>query len=413
MPGLTYRHISCLITNSGVVAKGGVRPSEQDLGLIRDGAVVFDRKKGILWSGADTDLPREFRGKAWKNVDARGYTAYPGLVDPHTHPAFLGDRSLEFELRMRGATYQSIAAAGGGIANSVANTRKGTKTQLANAIEARFRTAFGFGVRLLEAKSGYGLDFTSELRSLEAIDAAAKKVPELSVVSTCLAAHAIPPEFTNDRKAYISLVTGKILPAVAKRKLASYIDVFCDEGYFTVEETLEICAKGRALGFHVRLHGEELARTGIAEKGAEAGAHSIDHLLKINEAGIRAMAEHGCVGILLPCTSFYLKEAPAPARKLIDQGVAVALASDFNPGSSPTQNLPFVGTLAAIHLGMTTAEIIAALTWNGARSLRRENEYGALLPGYHGKPAFAEGDHPSALFYRVAPASLPNPESFT
>lgn len=249
------------------------------------------------------------------------------------------------------------------------------------------------------------------MRSLEVLHAARKLRPEMEIVPTCMAAHAIPPEYKQNKGAYVALVIERILPTVAQKKLAAYVDVFCDEGYFSVDETLKIASAAHSLGFSVRLHGEELARTGIAEKGAEAGAHSIDHLLKIDDHGIAAMARSGTVGVLLPGTSFYLREPPAPARRLIDAGVVVALASDFNPGSSPTQNLPFIGTLAAVSLGMTTAEIITGLTWAGARSLRRENSYGALMPGFLGKPAFAEGDHPSALFYRVAPPSLPDPES--
>jgi imidazolonepropionase len=405
--GYVFNKIACLVTNEGVVAKSGVRPEEKDLGLVHNAALVYSQAKGVLWSGPEKSLPKEFKAKQWKHFDCKGLTAYPGLVDAHTHPVFAGDRSREFELRMRGATYQEIAAAGGGIATTVKSTRAASTKELQDLLEARLEKAKGFGVRLLEAKSGYGLDIKTEMRSLEVIKKA--KTKGIEVVATCLAAHAIPPERKHEREAYIKEIAEVILPKVAKLKLAEYVDVFCDQGYFTVDEALFLVKAAYNLNLSARLHGEELAHTGIAAKAAELGVHSVDHLLKIDDAGIKALAKAGTVAVLLPGTSFYLRETPAPARKLIDAGVLVAVATDFNPGTCPTQNLPLIGSISAIALGMTTAEIIAALTWNGARSLRREKTYGALLPGFRGMPAFAEGDHPSALFYNLAPAALPDP----
>ncbi len=407
-----FRKISCLVTNDGVAKKMGVRPQERDLGLLQNAALVFSPTQGVLWYGPDHGLPKNFRGKEWRHKNCKGLTAYPGLVDGHTHPIFAGDRSREFELRMRGASYQEIAEAGGGIATTVQSTRKASTPLLTSLFEKRLETFQRFGVRLLEAKSGYGLDHKTEIRSLEILKKSNKK-GDIKIISTCMAAHAIPPERKRDRISYIKEIREKILPEVAKKKLAQYVDVFCDQGYFTVAETLSILETGRALGLSARVHGEELALTGIAKAAAEFGAHSVDHLLKVDDSGIHALARTGTVAMLLPATGFYLREPPAPARKLIDQGAVVALATDFNPGSCPTQSLPFVGSLAAISLGMTTAEIIAAITWNSARSLRQEKDFGTLLPGAKGAPAFAEGDHPSALFYRLAPDSLPEPESFT
>lgn len=407
MKNTVYRKIDCLITNAGVVQKKGVRPLEADLGIIKNAALVFSN--GILWAGPDRELPKPFKGRNWRHFDCRGLTAYPGLVDSHTHPVFAGDRSLEFELRMRGATYQEIAAAGGGIATSVRSTREASSAVLAKLLSARLETAKAFGVRLLEAKSGYGLDLATEIRSLEVIRSVRKKTKGIEIVPTCLAAHAIPPERKNDRESYLEEIEKKILPVVARKRLAEYVDVFCDQGYFSLEETLRLVRAAQNLGLSTRLHGEELAHTGIAAAAAELGVHSVDHLLKIDAKGIAALAKFGTVAVLLPATSFYLREKPAPARALIDAGVVVALATDFNPGTCPTQNLPFVGSLAAILLQMTTAEIIAAITWNAARSLRRESAYGALLPGFSGRPAFATGDHPSALFYSLAAAALPEP----
>lgn len=411
MKNLVFRKISCLVTNEGVAAKGGVRPLEEDLGLIANAALAFSPKNGILWVGPDKNLPKPFKAKGWKHVDCRGLTAYPGLVDAHTHPVFAGDRSREFELRMRGASYKEIAAAGGGILTSVKATRAASAASLTKLLEHRVREAHGFGVRLMEAKSGYGLDFESELRSLQVIRKVNGMGLGVELIPTCMAAHAVPPEMREKRGDFLRLVKEKILPEVAKKKLAEYVDVFCDDGFFSVEETLSIIEAAHSLKLSTRLHGEELGLTGIAASAAQLGVHSVDHLLKVDDAGIRAMAKAGTVAVLLPGTALYLREPPAPARRLIDQGAVVALASDFNPGTSPTQNLPFIGTLSAITLGMTTAEIIAGLTWNAARSLRRESRYGALLPGTKAGPVFATGDHPSALFYRMAPSSLPDPMS--
>ncbi|NUM88436.1 MAG: imidazolonepropionase [Bdellovibrionales bacterium] len=406
MARLLYKNIACLVTNEPMIRTAGIRPQEAHLGLISRGAVAWDGRK-ILWAGSTKSIPKIFRGKSWRPVECSGLVAYPGLVDCHTHAVFAGDRSREFQLRMRGATYQEIAAAGGGILSTMRATRAASRACLADLARNRFRAAAAFGVRLLEVKSGYGLRLKDEVKCLEAVQEAA--VRGLEIYPTCLAAHALPPEFRGKREEYVRQVCEDILPLVARRGLARSVDVFCDEGFFTLSESRAILEAGRNAGLAPRLHGEELALTGAAELAAELGALSVDHLLKVSPAGIRSLAESGTVGVLLPGTALYLREPPAPARALIDAGVRVALASDFNPGTCPTQNLPFVGTLAALQLGMSTAEIIAALTWNAAQALGMSGRYGAVAPGSRGEPVFCEGDHPSALFYRMAPAALPRP----
>ena len=399
-----YKNISCAITNKGVAAKNGVQPKESDLGLIKNAAIAWSDAQGIQWVGPTKDLPKKFRASTWKTINANGLVAYPGLVDPHTHMAFAGDRAKEFELRMAGASYQDIANAGGGILSTVSHTREASKSALVASIKKRLQESQRFGVRLLETKSGYGLTTESEIKSLQAIQSAAKSTPGIKVVGTCMAAHAIPVEYKKNPDAYVDLIISKILPAA--KRFAQYVDVFCDQGYFSVPQTEKIFKAAKAMGFGLRVHGEELAHTGITELAVQYGASSVDHLLKISESGIAALAKGNTVATLLPATSFYLKEPPAPARKLIKAGVPVALATDFNPGSSPTQNLPFVGTLAALHLEMTTAEIIAGITWNAARSLSEQHQYGAIMPGYKGLPVFFEGDHPSSLFYKLASQPL-------
>lgn len=408
MSGILYKNISCLVTNAPMRETNGIRPTEGHLGIINDGAVAWDTKNNVvLWAGTTKSVPRKFRTSAWRPVSGRGFVAYPGLVDCHTHPIFDGDRSREFQLRMQGATYQEIAAAGGGILNSMKATRAASKSRLTDLLQERLKTAHSFGVRLMEAKSGYGLSLKDEVKSLEALRSV--KVKGIAVYPTCMAAHAIPPEFRGKSSEYVALICEKILPLVAKRKLARSVDVFCDSGYFSLSECRVILKAGLDLGLSARIHGEELSLTGAAELAAELGALSVDHLLKVSPAGIRALAESKTVGVLLPGTALYLREPPAPARALLDGGARVALASDFNPGSCPTQNLPLIGTLAALHMGMTTAEIVAGLTWNAAGALGLNDYWGALLPGMRGGPVFCVGDHPSSLFYNMAPAALPNP----
>lgn len=405
---VTYKNIECLVTNAGLVGTLGRKPTEKNLGLVPKGAVVYSRSKGVLWAGATNAIPKTLRTA--KVANCKGLVAYPGLVDSHSHPVFDGNRAQEFAMRMEGATYQDIANAGGGILSSVRKTRKALASKLSALTQERFERAHAFGVRLLEAKSGYGLTKHAELRSLSAIATAAKGFRPLAVRATCLAAHAIPEEHRDDRSEWVQTICRDILPAVERRKLAEYVDVFCDEGYFTPAETREIFSAAQKLGFKLRLHGDELANTAAAELAVEFGALSVDHLLKVSEKGIRALASSETVATLLPGTSLFLKESPAPARKLIDSGATVALATDFNPGSCTTQNLPFVATLAALQLGMTCAEIIAAITYNGARAMGMETQFGALVPGFRGEPIFAEGDHPAAIYHQLARGPLTRPK---
>lgn len=404
---IVYKNIDCLITNSGLIGSKGLRPNEDSLGIISKGAVVYSFKRGVLWAGKSSSLPKAHKGI--KVVDCKGLVAYPGFVDSHTHPAFDGNRAKEFAMRMEGASYREIAAAGGGILSTVTNTRKALTSKLSTLITKRLERAHRFGVRLMEAKSGYGLEKHAEIRSLNAIEAASKKFRNIEVRSTCLAAHAIPVEYRENRDAWMDELCEDILPTIAKRSLADYVDVFCDEGFYTIEESRRIFTVAKELGFKLKMHGDELVNTGSAELAAEMGALSVDHLLKVSDAGIKALANSDTVATLLPGTALFLKEPPAPARKLIDSGACVALASDFNPGSCTTQNLPFIATLAALHLGMTCPEIIAGITYNGARAMGMANKYGALAVGFLGEPVFAEGDHPAAIYYRLAQGPLPNP----
>ncbi len=400
---LVYRKIDCLVTN-GNLLKNCVQPQEKELGIIRNAALVFSRSKGVVWVGKDSVLPAIFKKK--KQIICKGHVAYPGFVDSHTHPVFDGNRAKEFALRTAGASYQEIAQAGGGILSTVSATRKASVKKLSQLVQTRLETAYDFGVRAMEGKSGYGLEKSAELRSLSALQSAEKSFKKIKVLRTCLAAHAVPPEYKNKKEKWVDVICKSILPGVRKRNLASFVDVFCDEGYFSISDTRKIFTTAKSLGFSLRLHGDELANTEAACLAVEMGAKSVDHLLKVSPAGIRALAQSDTIATLLPGTSLFLKEPPAPARELIDGGAAVALATDFNPGTCTTQNLPFIASLATLQLGMTVPEVIIGITWNGACALGIQDMYGALKVGYRGEPVFCKGDHPSAICYHLASGKL-------
>jgi imidazolonepropionase len=372
-------HASELLTGAGVRAKDGRRVREEDLGRIPDGALVYSEKPSrVLWTGPTSELPRKHAGA--KKTNLKGARALiPGMVDCHTHLVFAGDRSDEFAARCGGATYQEIAKKGGGILSTVKATRAASAAELERLAVARVREAASYGVRTLELKSGYGLDTKTELKLLEVASKLKKKFPNLTLTSTFLGAHAFPPEKT--RAEYVRELLEEMLPEVARRKLADACDVFADEGYFTNIEARVILEKARKLGLKTKLHADELADTEGASLAAELGALSADHLLKISSHGIAALAAGDTVAVLLPGTAFYLNAAQAPARRLLDAGAAVALATDFNPGTCMCLSLPAVMTIAALQLGMTRAEIFAAVTYNGAKALGLEERKGTLEPG--------------------------------
>ena len=322
-------------------------------------------------------------------LDARGGTVTPGLVDPHTHLLFAGSRERELRLRQQGASYLDILEAGGGILSTVAATRAASTEELAAHGRRWLDEMLGHGVTTVEAKSGYGLDLPTELRLLEIAHGLGREGP-IDVVPTYLGAHAVPPEYRgrpDATEAYIRCVIEEQLPGVAAQGRARFCDVFCETGVFSAQQSRRILEAGRALGLAPRLHADELAPSGGAELAADLGAASADHLAAPSAAGIRALAraadgDRPVVATLLPATTWFLMaERHAPARTLIDRGVPVALGTDFNPGTSPTANLPLVMTVACLALGLSPAEALAAVTINAAHALRLGDEIGSLEPG--------------------------------
>jgi imidazolonepropionase len=338
----------------------------RDPALLPEGAVVI-RDGRIDWVGAQV-------------VDATGKVVLPGLVDSHTHLIFAGARADEFERRLQGASYQEIAAQGGGINASVQRVRQASKDELKRLARPRLQRFLQFGVTTVEAKSGYGLTLADEVKCLEAIAELNAEGP-VELVPTFLGAHAVPPEYRTNRAGYLRLLLDEMLPEIARSRLAEFCDVFCETGVFSVDESATILGKAAALGLKLKLHADELTPLGGAELAGRLGAVSADHLLCITDRGIAALAASGTVATLLPGTAFFLGYDYAPARRLIEAGVPVALASDCNPGTCPTENLPLAGTMACTQMKMLPGEVVAALTLNAAAALGRSDRIGSIEVG--------------------------------
>lgn len=373
------RRIGLLATLAGPSPR--LEADLRDLAAVREAAVAA-RGGRFVWVGKDAELDRHVRlAPGARVLDAGGGAAVPGLVDPHTHLAFAGDRDEEIRRRLAGASYQEIAAAGGGIVRTVEATRATSREDLADLVSRRLDEMLLCGTTTAEVKSGYGLATDAEVRSLEAIRLAASRHP-VTVVPTFLGAHEVPPERRRDRGRYVDEVVEEMIPAVAERRLAVFADVFCEEGVFTVEESRRILLAARAHGMKLRLHADELASTGGAELAGELGARSADHLVFVSPAGMEALARASCVATLLPAAAFYLRLGRfAPARALVEAGVPLALASDINPGGGLSPSLPFAMTVGCFAMGLALEEALAAVTANAAFSLDLDREVGSVEVG--------------------------------
>jgi imidazolonepropionase len=314
-------------------------------------------------------------------LDGRGGTLIPGLVDPHTHLPWAGSREQEFADRLAGKTYLEIAAAGGGILSTVDATRRASQEELVALTVGRLDRMLALGTTTAEAKSGYGLSLSDELKQLQALRQASE-VHAVDLVPTLLAAHEIPPEHRKARQRYVDIVCEEIVPAAAGEGLARFCDVFCEQGIFSVEESRRVLQAGTACGLAPRLHADEFVDSGGAELAAELGALSADHLTAVSEQGVEALAAAGVTAVLLPGTSFFLmKHAYAPARRLVEAGVPVALATDCNPGSSHTESMPMIFVLAVYELGLSIEEALTAATLNAACCLGLGEEIGSIEEG--------------------------------
>jgi imidazolonepropionase len=377
-------NIGQLLTVSSPSANSVPRRGAQlrELGILEDAAVLC--VAGTITSVGKTKdafsdpWVRKHRRQITE-IDCRGKVVLPGFVDSHTHPAFVSPRLVDFEKRIAGASYEEIARSGGGIRSSVEDVRRADIRELTQKILTAFEQMLEQGTTTVEAKSGYGLSVEAELKSLEAIRTAGKHWPG-TVVSTLLGAHVAPPEFKARQAEYVRRVCEEMVPQAARRKLANFVDVFCDRGAFSLEDTLQIFAAAGKNGLRVRAHVSQLTRTPIA-KLLSLNPASLDHLDHADPDDISALARSKTVATLVPGANYFLGTEYPPARKLIDGGVPVALATDFNPGSSPLLSMPFVLSLACTQMKMSPAEAIAAATINGACALGLEARKGSIKPG--------------------------------
>ena len=368
------RNLKQLATPRG---RTGVRGAAMRELVIHDDAVLVIDKDRFAYAGPERGMPRL---DITEDIDARGATAIPGFVDSHTHIPFAGFRESEFNRRLRGESYEQIAASGGGIASSVRATREASEEALTINVLDRARMMSRHGTTTSEAKSGYGLNLEDELKQLRAIRAAAATSP-VRLVPTCLAAHEFPPERRGDRT-WVDQIVDEILPAVAREQLAVFCDAFVERGVFTRDEGERVLRASRTHGMTPRLHADELSDTHGASLAAELDAASADHLMHISKEGIRALARSNTVANLLPGTSFFLmSDRYAPARRLIEEGAIVSLSTDCNPGSSMTESMQIVMQLATLQMKMTVEESLTAATLNGAHSLRMAEEIGSIEAG--------------------------------
>ncbi len=399
---MTAIEADCLIHDADLVATCAgpaprVGPAQCDIGAIAR-ASVAGRDGRIVFVGSTAECHQQVSLAAGAMViDASGCTVVPGFVDPHTHLVFAGDRRDELRRRLAGATYEQIAAAGGGIVATVVATRAATEDELVDAALPRLNRMLASGTTTAEAKSGYGLDLQTERRLLRAIRRLDAEQP-IELTATFMGAHEVPPEYRDRRSAYVRLLVDEMLPAVAAEGLAEWCDVFCEQGVFSPGESREILEAGQRHGLKARIHADELALSGGSAVAADVGARSADHLIFVDAHHARRLATGQVIATLLPAAAFFLKLGRyAPARMLIDHGVGVALATDLNPGGGFTTSMPFVMSLACFGMNLTLEEALVGATINAAASIDRADRVGSLEVGKQLDAVVIDGALPDLL----------------
>ena len=378
---LFIKHAAQLITVEGHSEKPAKKQAMSEITVIENGAVLVQDGK-VLDVGETSAIEAKYSEliATANHIDATNKTVTPGLIDPHTHLVHAGTRENEYAMRLQGKTYMEIMNAGGGIHATTRATQEASFEQLYAESKARLDKFLTHGVTTVEAKSGYGLSLEHEIKQLEV----AKKLQQnhhMDIVSTFMGAHAIPLVDKDDPERFVDQVIDEMIPEVARRGLATFNDVFCERGVFTPEQSRRILEAGKEHGLIPKIHADEIEPYGGAELAAEVGAISADHLLRASSQGIEQMAERDVIAVLLPGTAFFLMAEFAEARKMIDRGVAVALSTDANPGSSPTLSLPFIMNLGCLKMGMTPEEVITATTINAAHAIGRADTIGSLEKG--------------------------------
>ena len=378
MKTLAVLHASQLVTLAGP-KRPRVGAELSDLSIIPDGGMLLG--DGAIFATGPSDEIEKQLSSDTQVVDATGRLVLPGFVDAHAHPVFAGNRVDEFEMRANGATYEQIAASGGGIRSTVRKTRAATDDQLLAQAIKHAKWFIRCGTTTVEAKSGYGLSVEDEIKILRVVRRLNKETP-VEFVPTFLGAHAIPEDFESEPNRYVDLVIDEMLPRVADERLAEFCDVFCERGYFTLETSRRILSAATVRGMGIRMHADQLTNGGGAELAAELGAVTADHLEQTEASGIAAMKQAGVQPVLLPGSVYTLGKTRYPhAREMIEAGLAVVIATDFNPGSSPTPSMPMILSLAATQMKMTPAEAVNAATINAAYSLKRGDKIGSLEAG--------------------------------
>ncbi|WML34726.1 imidazolonepropionase [Clostridium sp. OS1-26] len=392
---MIIKNISCLVTCAGSFPK--TKDKLKDAGIIENGYIVIE--DNFIVDVGSGDGYKKYLNDNRVVVDAQGKTVTPGLIDSHTHVVYAGSREFELPLKLQKMKYIDILNAGGGILSTVSKTREASQEMLETETRKRLDLMLSHGTTTVESKSGYALDFENEIKMLQ-VNKNLNKTHPIDIVSTYLGAHAIPKEYKGNREEYINLMINKVMPYIKENSLAEFVDCFCEEGVFTVEEAREILKAGQELGLKAKLHADEIESIGGAELAGEIKAVSAEHLVAASDEGIKAMADNNVIAVLLPTTSFYLMlNKFARARKMIEEGVPVALSTDCNPGTSPTESLQSTMTFACFGLRMMPEEIINAMTINAACAVGREKEIGSIEIGKKADLAIFNAKNLNYLFY--------------
>ncbi len=389
---ILIRDAKQILTLQKAALKQGRKIQEGDLCAVDGHALIVDKCK-IKWIGPQSKIPKALFKKIKKEISAKNKIVMPSFTECHTHTVFAGNRSLEFELRNTGVSYQEIAARGGGILSSRKSMAGVSADQLVKVTQKRVDRFVQQGVSTLEIKSGYGLDLANEIKSLDVI----KKLKGVNLVKTFLGAHAIPNEFGTAQE-YLDFLSEFVFPEIKKRKLADRVDIFVEKGFFSSEQARSYLQMAQKLGFEIVIHADQLSLSGGSSLAVELGALSADHVIQIQDSEIKKLAGSEVTSVLLPLADLYMKCAYPPARKLIEAGARVALATDFNPGTCPSQDIQMVGLLARLEMKMTLPEVIVAYTLGASYALKRDKNEGSLEIGKAANLVFIEESHQS-LFY--------------
>ncbi|WP_125003210.1 imidazolonepropionase [Clostridium tagluense] len=392
---MIIKNIGCLVTCEGSYRKK--REEFKDAKIKKNGYLVIENDK--IKAVGEGDGYKEYLTSECTVIDGEGKTVTPGLIDPHTHVVYAGSRENELPLKLNKVGYIEILNSGGGILSTVENTRNIKIDQLVEESRKRLDIMLKHGTTTVESKSGYGLDLQTEVKILE-VNKILNETHPIDVVSTFMAAHALPKEYKSDREAYIGEIINNMIPYVSENKLAEFIDCFCEKGVFSVEECRRILTAGKKFGLNIKIHADEVETVKAAELAGELKATSAEHLVAASDEGIKALAENDVVAVLLPSTSFYLMlNHFARARKMIEEGVAVSLATDCNPGTSPTESLQTVMTFACFGMKLFPEEIINAMTINAACAINRESEIGSIEVGKKADIAIFNSKNLNYLIY--------------